>query len=238
MKKLSLLFLLLTFSLIAFSQEEDSTSNSSLDLGLDLMSRYYWRGLNLSSSPVFQPTMAYTYKGFTVGSWASFTFAKEDFQEVDIFLSYNKKFFTLTFNDYFYFRDSLNYTNNYFDWDKTTTSHLLEGIVEFSNIPDIPFSLLAGVILYGADINSDGNNNFSSYIELGYNFSIKNIDTKLFAGFTPFDGLYASGFNFINIGFSAVKEIKVTDKFSFPISTTFSINPAIEKVYFVVGVSF
>jgi len=238
MKKLNLLFLLLAFSLIAFSQEKDSTSKSNFDLGLHIASRYYWRGLNLSSSPVFQPTMAYTYKGFTVGSWASFTFAKEDFQEVDMFLSYNKKFFTITFNDYFYFKDSLNYTNNYFDWNKKTTSHLLEGNVEFSNIPNIPFSVLAGVILYGADKNNDGDSNFSSYIELRYNFSIKNIDTKLFAGFTPFEGLYASGFNFVNIGLSAVKEIKVTDKFSFPISTTFSVNPAKEKVYFIVGLSF
>ena len=238
MKKISLLTIVLLFSSFSFAQDKDTASNSSLDLGLDINSRYYWRGLNLSSSPAFQPVMAYSYKGLTVGSWASFTFAKEDFQEVDVFLSYNKSFFSVTLNDYFYFKDSLNYTNNYFDWDKSSTAHMLEGSIEFSNIPNIPFSLLAGVILTGADLNVNGGQNFSTYIELAYNFAIKKAETTIFAGFTPFTGLYADKFDFVNVGIKAVKLIKVTDKFSFPISTTIALNPSIEKVYFVVGLSF
>ncbi len=240
MKKLliSLFAFLVIFPLLA--QDKDATQNNetSFDMGVDLSTRYIWRGLTFSNSPVIQPYMTYTIKGLTFGTWASYPFLEDQSQEVDLFLSYNYKIFTFTLNDYYFLLNPAGGYSDYFDWDKNSTTHYLEGIIEIAEIKNIPLRFLAGVMFLGADVDINNNQNFSTYIEFAYDFKIQNIDAEIFAGFTPFEGFYSDGFDFTNIGFKAAKVIPITQKFSLPLSASFIVNPAANKVLFLATISF
>lgn len=232
------LSVLLSISLVGFAQKPDSASASGFDLGADLVSRYIWRGMKFSTAPAIQPYISYTFKGFTLGTWASYAFTDDASQEVDLYLSYNYQLFTFTLNDYFYVLDQFGNYNDYFDWDKTTSSHYLEGIFEFSGFDKVPVRFLAGIMLLGGDIDANNDRQFSTYFELAYDFKIKNVDTEVFVGFTPFSGFYSDGFDFTNVGLKASKDINITEKFSIPFSGSFIMNPAAKTVMFLATVSF
>lgn len=240
MKKLfiALFTFLISFSLSAQNNDTIQKTTPNFDIGLDLSSRYIWRGFTYSNSPVIQPYMSYTIKGLTIGTWASYPFIEDQSQEVDLYLSYNYKIFTFTLNDYYFLQNPLGNNSDYFDWDKNTTTHYLESIFEISNIKNLPIRFLAGVMILGADVDPNNNRYFSSYFEFAYDTKVQNIDLEIFAGFTPFDGFYSNGFDFTNIGVKASKVIPLTEKFSLPISTSFIINPADNRVLFLALISF
>jgi len=247
MKNLILLPFFMALLMFSFSNLKSQETNtevdniekkSSIDVGADLVSRYVWRGANLSTSPAIQPYIEYSFGGFTLGSWSSYTFAKEPFQEVDLYLSYNASYFTFTFTDYFFPIDSLFINNDYFNWNKSTTPHALEAILSVSDIPNLPLSFLIGVIIYGNDFDENGDNYYSTYMELDYDFLIGKNNANAFIGVTPFEGLYSDKFNVVNLGLTVARDVVITDKFILPLVGSFMINPDSENVYFVFGFSF
>ncbi len=236
-KNLFLIPIILAFANYnAFTQNAEEESN--LGLGADIVSRYVWRGLPFSTSPAVQPYLEYAFGNLTLGTWGSYTFAREELQEVDLYVSYALGSFTLTLNDYFNPTENVDSISNYFDWNKDVTGHALEFLASWEGTETLPISLQAGVILYGNDLNDKGNNNYSSYVELGYTFDLKQATLNPFLGMTLGKGLYADEFNAVNVGLMAEKEINITDSFILPISGSFITNPASGAVFFVVGFSF
>ena len=84
----------------------------------------------------------------------------------------------------------------------------------------------------GADKNEKGKQNYSSYVELNYPFSIKSVDLNCHLRFFwPYEagvGVYGvpnSGFAVTNLALKATKDIKVTDKFAIPIFAQAIWNP-------------
>ena len=67
----------------------------------------------------------------------------------------------------------------------------------------------------GNDYRENDKRAWSSYCELSYPFSVKDVDMSIEAGFTPWEGFYSNKFNVVNIGLSATKELKITSGFSF-----------------------
>jgi len=216
------------------AQEE----KAAIDVGADLVSRYVWRGMNLSTSPAIQPYIEYTTGNFTLGSWGSYTFAQEPYQEVDLYMSYRFKYITISLNDYFVPVDSLEITNDYFNWEKASTTHSLEASLTVSDIPNVPLSFTTGVFLYGNDLDEQGNNYYSTYFELGYDFAIGDNDVSSFVGITPSEGMYSDGLNVVNLGVTVSREIALSDNYALPLQGSFIINPDAENVFFVVGLSF
>jgi len=250
MKKNTLTFLLGTTLAILLWHPMKTTAQTetSFNSGVDLMSRYIWRGLNLGgSSPSIQPTLEYNLGGFTIGTWGAFSMSDGvKIQETDLYLSYNiKDMFSITITDYFLPVDTLE-NNNYFEYNEDKTSHLLEASVSFDGTEKIPFTLLAAVNFWGADaLKADGKKQFSTYLELGYNGTCKGVDYNLFMGFTPTSpdqdkgesGFYGPYAGVINLGITVSREIQITDKFSLPVTTSFIVNPQAENVFLVVGIS-
>jgi hypothetical protein len=244
MKKSILFFSLLLMPLYAFNQD----SLSRFDLSADIASRYIWRGMALSSSPAFQPGIACTLGNFEIGSWASYTFALEPLQEVDLYLAYSVSGLTFTVYDYYNPFEIADTTENYFDWNGKTSRHILEGSIAWSGIGDLPFTFLLATMFYGNDRDSvfydderddEVKNLYSTYFEASYTFSLKDgKEFNVFAGITPFSGLYAEKFALVNLGCSLMKEIKITDNFSLPITGSLVINPDARKVYGVLAISF
>ncbi|WP_430815944.1 hypothetical protein [Carboxylicivirga sp. RSCT41] len=236
--KIKTIIFLCHFLLALTLSVQAQSRNASIDVGLDLMTRFVWRGMSLSTSPVIQPYLEYNKGNLIIGSWASYTFAKEPYQELDMYVSYSVGSFTLTLNDYFSPVDSLFTTHNYFDWSKGSTSHALEAILQVGDFQNLPMSFTAAVMLYGNDLDENGDNYFSTYLELGYDFSIGEQAVQAFVGLTPKESLYSDQLNVVNLGIALSKELPVTDLLSLPLLASLSINPDNETVHFVAGLSF
>lgn len=236
----ALIAMLFAYNASAQTEEE---KESPFSVGADVVSRYVWRGLDFGSSPSIQPNVEYSKGGFAIGAWGAYTTNGNQTQEADLYLSYTflDDKFTIMATDYFFPVDGMD--NCYFDYTDTTTSHVMEVSASFNGTESLPLSFLVAVNVYGADAKKANNDNaYSTYLELAYEF--KNL--KVFGGFNLIapdrdkgeSGFYGDYMGFTNIGVSSGKEIKITDKFSLPLTVSLITNPMRENIFLVVGASF
>jgi len=129
-KRSSLLLLVVIAILMTtnpINAQEDS-DKLNLDVSVDLMSRYIWRGSNLGgSSPSIQPCIELNTGNFSVGSWAAIsTHSLFTNQEVDLYASYTiANMLSITLMDYFTFSEDSN-SHRYYEFNKDETSHIVE----------------------------------------------------------------------------------------------------------------
>lgn len=235
---------LILFSLISQAQEKKKLP---FEFGVDLMSRYVWRGQCLNKAPNIQPYFMYAPNfGLKAGAWGSYS-VTGDYAEVDVFLSYGIKGISFTATDYFTMNESAP-KNNYFDCKNETTGHLVEGAIGYDGPEKFPIKLVVATMFYGADKKVDQmvvdtvlsdttysyTNQYSTYFEVGYTF--RNI--SLFVGLTPMEGFYGDKAGIVNVGISAKKAIKITDSFSLPVQAALISNPQKQNIYLVFGFSF
>jgi uncharacterized protein (TIGR02001 family) len=252
MKLKSTTVILLSYSLLFAilinpASAQQDTCKSKLDVSADLMSRYIWRGINLGgSSPSIQPGMEFTHGNLAIGAWGAYSFSDAiTRQEADLYISYTiADMFSFGVTDYFLPNEDT--LNNYFNYSKDKTNHVFEVSAKFSGTEKLPVSLMVATNVYGADAKkSNGKNQFSTYIELGYSFKVKETGCSAFIGFTPDNpdkskgetGFYGPGAGVINLGLTATKEIRITDSFSLPVNASLITNPQAENIFLVFGIS-
>lgn len=246
-----LLGLFLASTAVAASAQTETTTSApkvNFNVGADLVSSYVWRGFTQGTThggtPNIQPTASASYAGFTLGAWGSSSFDGE-IKEVDTYASYAfNDMFSLTVTDY-----NWGFNESYFDYNKNTTDHILEGTLAFAGTKSFPLSVSVNTMFSGADrkYNSDSTkyeNAFSTYIELAYPLST---NAKLTVG-----GLYLAskdnvnayavenrkGFNITNVNVKVSKNLKFTDSFTLPVYGIFGFNPLTESTFLVGGVTF
>ena len=237
MKKLYFSLFFAMFMSFSFAQDTIK-SESSIDLGVDLYSRYIWRGLTFSDAPNIQPWLSFGWKGLNVMAWGSYA-TSMDYAEVDLFLSYTWKNLTIGINDYFNPKVAgvkYEFTN----WDKTTTVHLVEAYFSYQlPLEKAPLVFTASTFLYGSsDLNDSNENAYSTYLELAYPFSKNEVDVNVFVGATVNGSFYASSPSFVNVGVSMGKSLAITDKFSIPVNGSFIVHPKNKDIFLVFGFSF
>lgn len=238
------------FSTSTFAQEEES-SESAFSFGADVYNRYIWRGINLGgNAPAVQPgiEVALGKTGLAVGAWGSYTLSDNLVQEADLYLSYSPiDMISVAVTDYFFPTDGIN--NDYFNYKDDETGHTIEAMVSFNGTESIPVSLMFAINVYGFDaLKPDGEKAHSSYLELGYSKEIKGAELSLFAGATLTDadntdtpdieetGFYGqTGPALINLGLGLSKEIKITESFSLPVSSSLIFNPDAGNIFIVFG---
>jgi hypothetical protein len=218
------------------------TSNSqsfTASAGADFVTRYIWRGLDINNSPNIQPSIAFGVSGFELGFWGSYTLSNQTAgsDEIDAYLSYSfgtdAGDFTLMVTDYYFPNGGVRLG----DFDDGSGAHTLEAGIAYSGTDKFPISLSFYYNFY----NDPGNN---TYFEVGYPFVVSDIDFSAFVGGSTGSeenpGYYGgtTDLSIINVGISASKEVKITDDFSLPLSSSLIINPNIEIAYFVFGVGF
>jgi hypothetical protein len=224
----SVLFLLLIGSSSLFAQT-DTIPPISTSVSVDLVSHYIWRGQDYGHKPSIQPGLSATWKDFTLGYWGAYRIAGSGDHETDFYIEKTIGPVTFSVWDYWSYSDSISY--NYFDYNKNSTSHLLEAQVLLSGGEKIPFNVLGSYLFYGADPTK------SVYLELQYLHSFGTFDTQVFAGFQAKGEYYAAKSAFVNVGCSVAKSVKVTKNWSLPLSFSVNINPNIQKVYLVAGIT-
>ena len=216
-------------------QEESKTSFGA---GVDVNSRYVWRGLLFSDAPNIQPYMSLGLGNFTAMAWGSYA-TSNNYAEIDLFLSYNVGAVTFNLNDY-YSEDEKNMSaNDYTQWTDSITTHLIEASIVYT-IPSekFPLSLTASTFIYGADLDANKEQNYSTYLEASYPFKIDDYDLSVFCGGTLSNGYYADGAGLVNLGMSSSRSLKITETFSVPLNLSLIFHPKNKDVFFVAGVSF
>jgi hypothetical protein len=217
-------FVLFLTTTIKVKAQEEEKSNP-IDIGADIMSRYVWRGTDYGSSPSIQPYMELGLGGFALGFWGAYTTNLPGVQELDFYANYTfADVVTIGITDYFFPDEIFGY--DYYEFRGDSSAHILEGMASFNGLENLPLTLMIGY-------NFAGDSQNSTYVELGYSFSILNVFLGAGNGFYTTNGK----FNVVNLGIGVSKDLKITERFSLPISATFITNPEAEKVHFVFGIS-
>jgi hypothetical protein len=220
MKKLTIILVLAVIASGVFAQEAEEKA-SPFSAGADFYSSFVWRGSKLGSGPAFQPTVEFNAKGITIGAWGSFD--ASGFMETDLYFNY-----TLPFNLSLGMTDYYSPALDYFDYSDSTGSHAFEINAAYT-IEGL--TLNANYIINEA--GSIGSCGGDMYFQALYQFKHFNISLGAGDGWLTTDGK----FNVCHIGIGAAKEIKITDKFSIPVTGQVVLNPEQERLYVVVGFS-
>lgn len=202
----------------------------------DLVSSYVWRGQYQTGASV-QPTLGFIKGGFSMTAWGSVDITGKEAKEVDLTMAYSFKGLTLSVADLWWAGEQ---ADNYFHFKSHETDHFFEaGLAYQLPCQKFPLTFAWNTMFAGADKKANGNQAYSTYVELGYPFAVKQVDLNLFCGFTPWDApLYGTdSFNVVNVGLKASKIITITEQFSLPIFSQLIWNPEQEKVHLVFGIT-
>lgn len=213
------------------------TEENKLDfsLGADVVSSYIWRGA-YSAGTSIQPGMGLEFMGVSLSAWGSVDVASIGFKEFDLSLGYSFMGIELMITDYWWAGEG---AFDYFKYKKDVTAHLFEATVVYTlPFEKFPLRLTWNTMFAGADYKADGDRAYSTYIEVSYPFSIKEIGLDVGLGLTPWDGLYHDDFGVVGVSLKASKDIKITDSFHIPLFGQVIANPSSEDVFLVLGVSF
>jgi hypothetical protein len=264
-----LVMILISNSVVA--QERKCKMPFKLNVSADFVSRYVWRGMDYGNSPSIQPTLSFNLGDFELGYWGAVALIN-NYVESDLYMKYSLKGFSLTLYDYYIPALSTELHDNRYsfckspskiEFDTTTgknltksTTHTIEAYLQYKGPEKFPISVLLGTYIYGNDktavdsVFTDSKllrsvnfkNRYSSYIELGYSFAIKEYNFEVFAGATPFSSVYSKpayegGFAVVNMGITGYRNIKITEKFDLPIKASVIFNPQASDIFFVFGLT-
>ncbi len=223
------------FAMVLLIVAAGGNSFSQVSFGTDIYSRYVWRGMDFGNSPSFQPAIIVSASGFSIGTWGAYSFAgiKDVYSEHDLLASYaiesESGTFGIIYTDYYFPSAGLKFFNYK---GEGNGAHTLEIGLNYGGPEAFPISI-AGYYNFHNDVDK------STYFELGYPFTVKDVSVNLFVGASGGkSAAYGTDeFNVINAGLTFSKEIPITDKFSLPIHASYIINPNIEQSYLIVGIS-
>ncbi len=242
--QLSLCLMILTLcSPNLFSQ--NNCNRFEFSLGGDIVSRYIFRGVEFGpnpSTPHIQPHFGITYRfsqnsSVKIGGWASYGISN-NFSENDLSLNYTHSIekagsFSLTLLDLYFPYLGVDFNN--FD-DKGTGAHFIGLQFDYTGASSFPVTFQAASLVY-----NDFPGNKSLYLELGYMFSISNVNGKLFFGAaqgkSQWNTIRTDKFEFDNIGLSLSKKLKITEDYSVPVGISYILNWHLKTSYLVLKLS-
>lgn len=219
----------------------------------DVVSSYVWRGMYQGGGAAFQPTLGFGIGNFSVTAWGSTNFGGGK-KEIDLTLAYKfgENGPTLSVADLWWggeygTADRVNgdVETPYFNFKSRETQHHFEAGLSYTlPIERFPLSMAWYTMFAGQDKkqNAQGREkqNYSSYLELNYPFSVKSVDLNVTCGAVPYkaENLYTnSGFAVTNIALKGMTEIKINERFSLPIFAQAIWNPCVDDAFLVFGVT-
>ena len=211
---------------------------SPFGLGLDLQTKYVWRGMEMmteDSAPVLFPSFNYSFKGLYVYAMGAYA-VNGKYAEVDLGISYTWNGLSVGFNDYYYPTVN-NKKDKYFEGGRHT-GHWLEGVVTYSPVK-IPLWVTLSNFFYGADkyVDAEGKEKqaYSTYLELGtyYDF-LKYNRLSLAVGAalnrSCYNG-YDHDFSICNIELKYTYNIILKSGWTLPLNVAYIYNPVFDKSF-------
>ena len=219
-------------------------------LGVDLVSRYAWRGQVYGDSPCFQPWAGISFAGFTLGTWGSFPFtpvhtdtttapdSPEDATsttEVDVSLSRSLTIaagtFTAAITDYHYPSAG----QSYFEFSEDGTGgHIVDVGLAYRGPETLPLGLCGSINVYNDD-------DHAAYVEASWPFTTGSTEVSLVAGAAlGKSALYdveEDGVHFVNTAVTASKPWQISGSFAPVLKVSWIVNPYREKAILVAAIS-
>ncbi|RHR59769.1 hypothetical protein DWW90_07855 [Parabacteroides sp. AF17-28] len=234
----------ITVSFCSFGmvKAQDDESGATFNVQGDLVSSYIWRGMYQTGAS-FQPAFSFGIAGFSLTAWGSTDFdgyqASEGLanKEIDLTAAYTfgNSGLTLSVADLWWAGQG---ANKYFNFKSHETAHHFEaGLAYTLPVEKFPLSVAWYTMFAGQDKDAEGGQNYSSYVELNYPFSVKRVDLNVTCGLVPYKApqYYTNGFAVTNVALKGTTAIKVTDSFSLPIFAQAIWNPRLEDAHLVFG---
>ena len=276
MKKVILIFMLMLTACITFAQEivsDTSKVEKKWDINLDIASRYIWRGQSWGGNyPVAQLYGNYNVNDkFSVGFWTTHNFKKEyydangaskGYQELDLILNYAvSDYLTVSVQDYYWPSTDKQegVSNDFFNFGNDGSQSIdLQFLFNFSE-KGVPIWFTLSTLVAGNDFrykddnDVKGKQNFTTYLELGYNLEAPlglSISPVVGAVLNNKAGYYSYADydkpSFVNLGCKVSKEIKLNKSVTMPIWLNYTYNAASNKAnlepfgkqFLVAGVTF
>ena len=239
-KIISLLVAML-FVATTMSAQEGSKRESDFHLGVDLQTKYIWRGMEMmteDAAPVIFPCLNYSNSGFYAYAMGGYSINGK-YAEVDLGLSYTYKWLTVALNDYYY-PTTNTAEDKYFNLKNKETGHWLEGVITIAP-ENIPAYLSVSNFFAGADKNLDGDNAYSTYAELGAHYDFLNDHRLALAVGAAFNKScyngYEHNFSVCNIELKYTYNVAMKN-FTLPLSVAYLVNPVYEKSHVNLTASF
>lgn len=208
----------------------------------DLVSSYIWRGMK-NGGISLQPSFGFNYKGLSIYAWASTSFQKEK-NEIDLYIDYSYRNLKLSFGDFF--TQGADNQFKYFDYRSGHTRHVYDLGAEYTICDRFPLKVSWYTMVAGDDFIVNGRDDdytvekrcFSTYIELQYPFSVKDVDCSVALGLTPWKGFYAENAAVNNVALSISREFRINENLSLPLTGKLIGNPYENKIYVMLGLGF
>lgn len=213
-----------------------------VSVGVELVSRYIWRGIDAADAPSVQPSISFGFEGWELGTWGSYSLSNGTTagDEIDLYLGYTHEWSKegsagLLLTDYYFPNAGKAFSDfNNYDAPGGPGAHVLE-LGASATLPSHPLTLAAYVNVY----NDAGHN---VYVQADYPVTLAGTSLDFFAAATPGSdtnpGYYGTDrFAFLNVGLSAKKEVRLSDALSLPVWVSWSVNPNLDIAYMVVGMS-
>ena len=212
---------------------------TEISIGGDLVSTYVWRGVYQSGFSL-QPEIGLSVGGFTVGVWGSTDL--DNFKEVDLSVGYSVRGFSVGVTDYWWGGQRLG-DGRFAPYFKYGDTHYFEGTLAYEFGEKFPLGISWSTMFAGVDKKENGDRAWSSYVELAYPFSVGSVELTAAAVAAPWGapawlpGGY-DGFQISNVSLKASRAIPVSEKYEIPLFVQLAVNPQLNYMNLVIGLSF
>ena len=183
--------------------------------------------------------------GFSLTAWGSTSLADFDAEsslghkELDLTAAYSFGNLTVLLADLWWGGQG---NNRYFHYENNKTDHHFEaGVLYTLPCKHFPLSMAWYTVFAGNDEAESGRQQYSSYAELNYPFSVRGVGLNVTLGFVPYKsqspgmGYMTGGFAVTNLALKATREIGLSKTFSLPLYAQLIFNPKTEDAHLVLG---
>ncbi len=209
-------------------------TSAQVSVGVEILSRYVWRGTDYGNSPSFQPSVTLTAGNFKIGTWGAYSFAGSGtpFAEHDLWASLEVTLPVGTIGvivtDYYYPSAGIEYFNYR---GEGRGAHTFEIGATYSGTESFPLG-------FKTLFNVHNDPDHSVYLEVSYPVNVEGVRALFFGGAALKKSTWygTARAAIVNVGVTLGRQVKVTEAFSLPLSASFILNPEAEQSYLIVGV--
>ena len=212
---------------------------SPVHLGVELQTKYMWRGIEYGTAPTLFPQIYFNKWGLNIYAMGGYA-VNGSHSEVDLGISYSFYGVMIGLNDYYY-PSAVGENDHYFNFKRGETGHYLEAVVGY--YPEkLPFWILASTYVAGADtLPGTTKNAFSSYLELGLHYDFLNDhQIALACGMAlnkSFYNDYEKKFSVCNVMLQYTYNVRIK-WWTLPLKAALVYNPYRNKFYFTASAYF